>query len=325
MTETRLSTRWELWVVEQLLFSAQREGIVSALVSHGVPPDEAVGQVARIERDPGFAQLRERLTEAALAIRLDKLGERLAAGPVSVPTRPTLTVEDLYERHWLSSRPVKLTEVGRQIPAVQTWSLRWLAERFAEATVEVNVGRDRAARPSDTERDVARMSVPAFVARALSETTNALYVVSRNGWLADPQFAALWDDLRTVPPLLVAPDPPRGVSMWAGPAGTRTPAHFDPHNVLLVQVEGHKRVRLAPRLRARHHLLLDGYYLDGTLRDRFGEAAVDVELDPGEALFVPAGWYHEVEALSPSITLSFVSFPWPNHFHFLGPTGSDDR
>jgi ribosomal protein L16 Arg81 hydroxylase len=207
---------------------------------------------------------------------------------------------------------------------VQRWTLERLAERFPDATVQVNVDRNRARRPSETERLAGRMTVPAFVERALGAPTNDMYVVSRNGWLADPQFRSLWDDLRPLPPILAESEPPRGVALWVGPAGTRTPPHFDPHNVLLVQVQGEKRVRLGPRLRAHQHDLLDGYYLQGTLDAAFGDRAQAVTLAPGEALFVPAGWFHEVEALSPSITLSFLAFPWPNHFHFLGPTGSDD-
>ncbi|MFO0614459.1 MAG: cupin domain-containing protein [Polyangiaceae bacterium] len=58
--------------------------------------------------------------------------------------------------------------------------------------------------------------------------------------------------------------------------------------------------------------------------DPAAERVFDVALGPGEALFIPAAWIHEVTALAPSLTLSFLTFPWPNHFHWLGPPGSDD-
>ena len=121
--------------------------------------------------------------------------------------------------------------------------------------------------------------------------------------------------------------PPRGVSLWVGPAGTITPPHFDPHNVLLVQVQGRKRVRLASRIRAGLHQSHDGYYLAQPIDEVFAarpELVATVILEPGQALFVPAAWFHEVTALEPSMTLSFLNFRWHNHFHWLGPTGSDD-
>lgn len=319
--ETRLALDWELWVVEHLLFSAKLEDLAGALAEQGVDPTEALAQVRRIERNPGFARLRSRLGEATLGSRLERLREALVPD-VDVPARATITAEELLERHWIPSRPLKLTSAMGELRALR-WSLAHLAERFPSATVEVNVAREQAARPRDTELIAERIPVPAFVGRALAGPSNDLYAVSRNGWLADPAFASLWDDLRPLPPFLMPLTPPRGVSMWVGPEGTVTPPHFDPHNVLLVQVQGSKRVRLAPRVRTDQHGLLDGYYLEGPL-DQFGDRVRTVVLEPGEALFVPVGWFHEVTSLSPSITLSFLSFPWPNHFHWLGPPGSDD-
>ena len=35
---------------------------------------------------------------------------------------------------------------------------------------------------------------------------------------------------------------------------------------------------------------------------------VSLVVGPGEALFVPVGWWHSVEALEPSISLSFINF-----------------
>ncbi|HEY0987413.1 MAG TPA: cupin-like domain-containing protein [Kofleriaceae bacterium] len=48
---------------------------------------------------------------------------------------------------------------------------------------------------------------------------------------------------------------------------------------------------------------------------RFADARVyDVTLAPGELLFVPVGWWHQVRALDPSITVTLTGFAFPNHY-----------
>ena len=320
-TELRFSLDWELWVVEQLLFEARLDDLVSFLVDQGVPDETARAGVDAILGSEGFRRLRTRTEEATLAARLQRLQRDLLPG--SLPCRPSIDADTLLAEHWIPSRPLKLTHAFAELPAL-AWTPQALAERFGEVPVQVNVARTEARTASEVEAHHQTLSLAALLERLEGPAGNDQYAVSRNGLLAQPGLRALWDDLTPLPSFLVAPTWPQGVSLWAGPEGTITPPHFDPHNVLLVQLVGHKRIRLAPRLQASLAGALDGYYLRGSLDSVFGEGILSVELGPGEALFVPAAWFHEVTALAPSLTLSFVSFPWPNHYHFLGPPGSAD-
>lgn len=320
-TELRFGLDWELWIVEQLLFDARLDDLIADLIERGVPEGTARDGVHGILGSDGFRRLRERLGEATLAARLQRLQRDLV--DALPPSRTTLDAETLLQDHWVPSLPVVLTDAFGGLPAL-SWTPASLGERFGAVPVGVNVQRDQATDPSDVERLEARRPFADLVARMGGPPTNAEYAVSRNGLLAEPGLRPLWDDLAPLPGFLVPPTPPTGVALWMGPEGTVTPPHFDPHNSVLLQVHGRKRIRLAPRLRAALHGLVDGYYLRGGLDDAFGARVRTVELDAGQALFVPAGWFHEVTALAPSITLSFLCFPWDNHFHYLGPPGSDD-
>ena len=118
-----------------------------------------------------------------------------------------------------------------------------------------------------------------------------------------------------------ATDEPAWLQLWAGSAGARTQAHYDVADNTFVQVHGEKVFWLwPPSAAAAMHVYPDSH-------PRARKAQVDVEapdlsrhpnavalpppqrvhLCPGDALFVPAFWFHHVRALSPSISLNVFS------------------
>lgn len=105
--------------------------------------------------------------------------------------------------------------------------------------------------------------------------------------------------------------PPR---FWIGPARTVTPLHCDYDDNIFAQIWGSKRIFLAPP----HHdaflytreanSLLFGSPFDPETPD-FAQfplarqaAMVDLIVHPGDMLYVPAGWYHQVRALTFSLS-----------------------
>ncbi|QDD66871.1 cupin-like domain-containing protein [Herbaspirillum seropedicae] len=109
--------------------------------------------------------------------------------------------------------------------------------------------------------------------------------------------------------------PPR---FWIGPAGCITPLHCDYDDNVFAQVWGSKRVWLAPPHHDQYlypkeaNALLFGSPFDPDHPDleRFPlarqAALVCCEVQPGEMLYIPAGWYHQVS----SLTFSLSSNRW---------------
>ena len=38
----------------------------------------------------------------------------------------------------------------------------------------------------------------------------------------------------------------------------------------------------------------------------------EIILDPGDALFIPIGWWHQVTSLAFSVSATYTNFKWPN-------------
>ena len=47
---------------------------------------------------------------------------------------------------------------------------------------------------------------------------------------------------------------------------------------------------------------------------------LDVVVEPGETVFLPLGWWHQVTALDVSLSFSFSNLALPNHYSFNNPT-----
>jgi hypothetical protein len=124
--------------------------------------------------------------------------------------------------------------------------------------------------------------------------------------------------------------PPR---FWLGPARTVTPLHCDYDDNIFAQIWGSKRIFLAPP----HHdeflytreanPVLFGSPFDPEAPDFDAfplarqAAIVEVVVEPGDMLYVPAGWYHQVRAL----TFSLSSNRWARGVPLALQAGTIER
>jgi hypothetical protein len=95
--------------------------------------------------------------------------------------------------------------------------------------------------------------------------------------------------------------------------GGRTRLHVDPwaSDACLCQVTGSKRFLMYPpeagALLSDRHAVVDPDRPDDTRFPRWRDAtpALDEVLRPGDAIFIPSGWYHTAVALTDSVSITW--------------------
>lgn len=249
---------------------------------------------------------------------LDEAGQ----GASHVDVRHDLSRDEFMSRYYLRNRPVWLPGLARDWPAVSRWTANYLAT--IGATVDVMFNRDQAAanRRSVPSAFLRSMPFPDFVRLVYSgRTTDNYYLVAKNRFFDVPETQVLLDDI-VFSSFVMAGEGVKKVGMWFGPAGTRTPIHYDDMNTLLVQIAGRKSVRLYSPYFSEHMEQRQQWYgeVDPAAAETAGRPGLrqvtgaEVLLGAGDALFIPVGWWHVVAALDVSISLSFKEFAALNDF-----------
>jgi hypothetical protein len=293
--------------------------LVAELGARGVGKRDARRFTLEALGSPAFsAALAERIRELELVVRLRREHRKLAFAS-GIARRPSVSAEELFDRYFAESRPVVLTDVMRG------WK-RWTPDvlRSRMGSVKIRYTDEREGDPDYdmfADRHTRTTTMSAFVDRVLAAgATNDFYVVARNRNTEKKAWARLVEDIVIDETIF---DPRRvrtGSSFWFGPAGTVTPLHHDTTNILFHQVYGRKRFLLAPP--EELELLVDakGVYAAGDPEaDDVDVRFLEVVLEPGEALFLPAGWWHHVRALDVSISFSLTCFRRANDYDWYRP------
>jgi len=319
-----INDEWRRWIAENLLLGGAPEHIAAAMVNAGVPKaaaSEAMKQAVASPYLAGAERLKNRLAKREWLIDTRLRLERLR--PATVERRSYLGADDFFHNYYTAGRPVIISGLLDDWPAMQKWNLKFLVDHYAEAEVEVQVNRDsNALYELNKARHQTMMRFGDFLSSiGNSVSSNDMYLTAYNGAHNRSVLDALMRDVPGVPAYL---DPSSAASgfLWIGPKGTVTPLHHDLTNNLLAQVVGRKRFVIASsaeiaRVYNLEHCFsaVDIRHIDFSAYPAVRDVRLlEFELGPGDAVFLPVGWWHFVEALDFSMSVSFTNFRWNNDF-----------
>jgi hypothetical protein len=249
---------------------------------------------------------------------------QLSKAASRIERRADLSRDEFLERYYASGRPVVLIGEMADWPALSHWTPEYLRAAIGSTVIEYQGERLKSDR-FEMYKDAHRAEIPfdQFIDLIGGTTGNNAYITAYNSRRNAAALSALHGDLGFLDKFLSRDvSEPHGM-MWIGPPGTFTPLHHDLTDNLIAQIVGRKRLKLVPaadvgKLYNHQHVFSEITDLEDPSLDRsrfplLADAWVyDVTLSPGEIIFVPLGWWHQVKSLDFSVTITYTNFLWPN-------------
>lgn len=320
-------------LAQALLDGCLIDDLPARFVAAGYSEKAAAYEAGRAIKDPVFdaaKRVGNRLRKRDWTLEIQRRLHDIETGDgKDIPTvhaiDPNLFFRDYHHRN----RPVKLTGLVDHWPAMQRWTLDYLADKIGDAVVELQGQRlegDDYEMAKDRHKRHVKFSEFTALLRQ-TESSNDFYITAYNDTVNKQALAPLWEDVGDIS-LLKSSGGNDGF-FWMGSRGTITPFHHDLTNNLLLQISGRKRVTMVAAYDTAHmrnHLHCFSEWASPDDIRALGEAAPKLwqcDIGPGEAVFLPVGWWHHVEALDHTVGMSFTNFPVDNDFYTDYPSETD--
>lgn len=232
-------------------------------------------------------------------------------------TRLSRLDEAVFYRDYYGRAPVLLPSFVRSSRACALWSPEYLDSRIGDKTVEVNYCARALVKTTEGALQAPSQSVEVPFRKAtelIGGSSDVAYFLM--GQPIRIVFPELLEDL-DFDPLVLGAAPLFSINFWYAAAGHLTPLHYDVYENFLNQIVGRKRVTLfSPS---------DQKYLYSTTEgDAYGRRTVnpfdpddeqfpnyrratpiEFVLEPGDTLYQPAGWSHQIESLDTTVSVNF--------------------
>ncbi|XP_059052366.1 bifunctional peptidase and arginyl-hydroxylase JMJD5 isoform X2 [Achroia grisella] len=223
------------------------------------------------------------------------------------------SMEHFYRDYILKDRPAILNNCINHWPALNKWKhISYFNKVAGSRTVPIELGRVY----TDSDWTQKLMTVGEFINKHIYQSHGATgylaqyqlfeHIPELRGDISEPEYCCFSDNDEAV-----------DIMAWFGPKGTVSALHHDPKRNLLTQVVGEKHIFLFSPNDSEflyphdHELLNNTAQVDPREPDlekypKYTNAtAYYCVLHPGQMLYIPPKWWHFVESLSISISVSF--------------------
>jgi hypothetical protein len=331
-TSEPMTDEWRRWIADSKFAGIDDTIIVQQLIMHGISPSSAKLEVGSISRNPyfqsgyKFVQLLQKSESHA-----NILAELASLSPhsQSIDSKPNISRADFLENYYAKNIPLILTDITKNWQALSLWNPEYLKENYGQVEIEVQSDRnsDRLYE-LNIDKHRQKMQMADYADNVVKGgATNNYYMVANNGNIEKTALRGLLKDIEIFPEYLDPQNINCTTFFWFGPAGTITPLHHDPVNLIFVQVYGRKVWKIISPYFTHRLYNYQGVFSAVDVEDPDYEKyplfyqvpIIEVTLNPGDAIFMPVGWWHTVKSLDISISMSFTNFVFPNKYEWAYP------
>ncbi|MDY6929504.1 MAG: cupin-like domain-containing protein [Pseudomonadota bacterium] len=333
---TNMPASWRKWIASNLMKGGSPLGVQKVLREQGYSPIDIATEIQLATVHPYVQAGQEIFHTLNKRNWLLKTCDTLAAldprysSTVEVMETPSyeVFVRDYYSKHL----PVMLTNGIQRWEALEKWNPEYLLQQYGDKEIEVQFDRDKDPLfERNSGKHKKRLLMRDFVDMVRNGgDSNNCYMTANNTKNSLNSIESLFDDLGDFGEGYRKQDDLKaGTFFWFGPKGTFTPIHHDLTNNMLVQIMGRKKVTLIPAWQVPWLYNDKGVFsaadfpnLDEKRHPLMKNITpMEVVIGPGEALYIPVGWWHCVESLDVSMSISFTNFNAPNNFSTEFPKG----
>jgi LPS sulfotransferase NodH len=291
----RPSALWRQWAAMARMRGQTVAEVAGIMVANALDP-ELSREAAASPGEPALLAAGQRLAAAvseleAVSRAASRLGAGKDAGAMRIATSDTTGAVFRWDE--TPNAPVLLPGFARKWPVLSKWTPDYLAS----AAGHIPLTRTQGGMGQAAGRHFAD------VLAGLGARAGGPVLLPSHALLDHPDAAALRADLSPPPDTLPMRERPGGLYLWVGPAGAEGAARRAREDILLVQVFGRRRFRLATPLAAAPSW------------PQPDSGVHDIALSPGDALFIPAGWWRRSLALDPAASVGFTRLPFPRDSH----------
>ncbi|MBW4487889.1 MAG: cupin-like domain-containing protein [Trichocoleus desertorum ATA4-8-CV12] len=327
-----LSEPWKQWIIENKLRQVPDSVLVETMVREGIDAALATQAVSYITAEKTFqteSETLQRLRKLESILTIQRQLTELSPNFGTIERRDRISREEFLAKYYATNTPVILTGMMADWPALSSWTPEFLKTNYGQAEVQIQFGRSLDPNYEINTNQYKRTIKLSEYADMVVEggESNDYYMVANNGNLEREDLKSLFNDFIMFPELLNPASTKGSVFFWFGPAGTVTPLHHDPMNLMMAQVYGRKRWRLispaATPLVYNDIGVFSRVDLENIDYEKYplfkDVQIIETVLEPGEVIFVPVGWWHQVKGLDVSISLSFTNLIFPNTYSHQNP------
>lgn len=331
MTMTNIDAKWMQWIKDNLArgsHAAELGQIIADNFGISVAKAATVVEKARIwqpaKADKSIYSDNNQMPRRDWMMRSLDAMQRLNPSYLNIPKIDVPRFEDFVARYYSQNRPVLLNKAFAHWPAAH-WTPESIAKAVGEKYIEVQLNRDSNPRfEMDSLKHKQQIPFSEYHQKVIgTESSNDFYMTANNAQKNQATLAPLFADIENIGEgyFDTALHLKRSF-IWYGPKGNYTPLHHDETNNMFLQVYGRKRFFLVPPMQTPYLYNQTAVFSPVDMRKidigkyPLANQATPIELvlRPGDTLFIPLGWWHQVESLDVSISITMTNFNVNNRF-----------